>query len=116
VKQTLRFSYEDLAKISDIVAAIKMEIKKTCPALITDGSRPFRVHFKDFQPDHLEVGVDCHFDLPPMGNVFWENRQEVLLAISKATQCLGVQFAVPNFLAKNVDVTVSSLSFPPPAP
>jgi small-conductance mechanosensitive channel len=71
VKQKVRFSYEDMHKIPEIIQAIKYEIKASCPKLIVDGSRPFRVHWRDFQDDHLEVVIDSHFNLPPTGNLYW---------------------------------------------
>lgn len=39
VKQELRISYDDAEKIPTLLQAIKEEIKKDCPKLITDGSR-----------------------------------------------------------------------------
>ena len=71
VKQKIRFSYDDIQKVPEIVQVIKYEIKASCPKLIVDGSRPFRVHWREFQDDHLEVVIDSHFNLPPTGNVYW---------------------------------------------
>jgi len=55
VKQTLRFHYEDAAEIPALLEDIRTEIKKACPRLITDNSRPFRVFWTNFNEDHLEV-------------------------------------------------------------
>ena len=42
VKQELRVSYTDAAKIPNFLAAIKEEIQISCPKLVTDGTSPFR--------------------------------------------------------------------------
>lgn len=104
VTQTLRFNYEDLNELPDVLASIKDEIIEACPALITDGSRPFRAHWREYQDDHLQVVVDCHFNIPPTGNVYWDNRQAVLEAIARGAAKHNVQFAIPSSLSKNVDV------------
>jgi hypothetical protein len=94
VKQTLRISYDDAEKIPKLIANIKQEIKSSCPKLITDGSRAFRVHWQNFEDDHLQVVVDCHFTIKPTGDEYYDNRQEVLNAIFRAVKKTGVQFEV----------------------
>lgn len=64
VKQQLWFAYDDLDKLPTVIENIKMEIGASCPSLITDGSRPFRVIWSDYRDDHLEVSVDCRFRHP----------------------------------------------------
>jgi len=70
VTQTLRFHYEDADKMPALLESIKKEIQKSCPKLITDGSRPFRVFWTSFNEDHLEVVVNTHFYIPPGGYVY----------------------------------------------
>ena len=43
VTQTLAIRYEDLHKLPQLAADIKEEIRQSCPTLIDDGFRPFRV-------------------------------------------------------------------------
>jgi small-conductance mechanosensitive channel len=106
VKQTLWFKYDDIDKMEAIVKAIKDEIQTSCPKLITDGSRPFRVHFSDFKDDHFEVAVDVNFNFSPAkGDEYLDNRQVVLQAIARAVEKNGVEFALPNRLNKNLDIT-----------
>lgn len=93
VKQTLRFNYRDADKIPDVLDSIKSEIKQACPRLITDGTRPFRAFWTGYKDDHLEVVVDTHHNLAPMGDAYWQNRQNVLLAISRAVKSHGLEFA-----------------------
>mmetsp|Transcript_2922 Transcript_2922/g.4947 ORF Transcript_2922/g.4947 Transcript_2922/m.4947 type:complete len:476 (-) Transcript_2922:113-1540(-) len=95
VKQTLRFSYKDVKKMPELMQAMKEEIKKSCPTLIVDGSRPFRAHWRDFSESWLEVVVDAHFDTRPTGDVYYDLRQDVLVAIARAAEKLGVQFTLP---------------------
>lgn len=95
VKQELRVSYDDAAKIPKLLDSIKEEIKKDCPKLITDGSRPFRANWRGYEVDHLQVVVDCHFTIKPTGNEYWENRQTMLEAINRAAEKSGVQFYGP---------------------
>lgn len=94
VKQTLRFEYKDGCKLPLVLKDIKKEITAACPELISDGSRPFRAHFTSFGPDHLEVRVDCHFEVKPVGDDYWDNRQRVLLAIQKAVKKHDMEFAI----------------------
>jgi len=95
VKQTLRFSYKDVKKMPTLMRAIKEEIRRTCPTLIVDGSRPFRAHWRDFSESWLEVVIDAHFDTRPTGDVYYDLRQNVLVAIAKAAEDLGVEFTLP---------------------
>ena len=92
VKQTLRVSYDDATKIPKLLEAIKEEIKKDCPKLITDGSRPFRAHWRNYEDDHLQVVVEAHFMIKPTGGEYWDNRQTMLEAINRAAKKAGVQF------------------------
>lgn len=94
VKQTLRFEYKDADRLPLLVKDIKKEIMAACPELITDESRPFRVHFTGYGPDHLQVRVNAHFDIKPVGDEYWENRQRVLMAIRKAVKQHDMEFAI----------------------
>lgn len=57
-----------------------------------DGSRPFRCYWTSFQADHLEVMLDAHFRIKPVGDAYHENRQQVLQAIHRAVKKNNVQF------------------------
>lgn len=92
IKHVLRVPYGDIAKLESLVEDIKSEIKEACPKVITDGSRPFRAYFTAFKEDHLQVTVDTHYDLPPMGEVFFKNQHDCLLAIARAAKRNDVEF------------------------
>jgi small-conductance mechanosensitive channel len=92
VKQTLRFAYKDSNKLPQLVDDIKTEIRASCPSVITDRSRPFRCFWTGFQGDHLEVTVDAHFRIEPVGDVYFENQQRVLQAIDRAVKNNNMDF------------------------
>jgi len=100
VKTTLFFAYDDLDKLQAVIANIKSEIGDSCNNLITDGSRPFRVTWTDYKDDHVEVLVQCHFRHPPASDVYWNTRQDVLLAIARAAKKADVPFDIPNVRVK----------------
>jgi small-conductance mechanosensitive channel len=93
VQQTLRFRYQDADIIPDLVEEIREEIKSSCPRLITDGTRPFRVVWTNYNEDHLEVVVNTHHYIAPLGDAYWINRQNVLQAIQRAVKKFGIEFA-----------------------
>jgi small-conductance mechanosensitive channel len=92
VRQVLRFRYQDADHFDQLLPDILKEIKDSCPKAFTDGSAPFRAYWTDFKENHLAVTVEAHFDLPPMGERFWANKQECLQAIHRAVQRHDVQF------------------------
>ena len=94
VEQTLRISYENVHLIPELLDRIRDEIKDACPRLITDGSRPFRVFFVNYGRDHLEIRINAHFRIAPLGDAYWINRQNVLTAIYKAVKESNASFAV----------------------
>lgn len=81
---------------------IKAEVKASCPRLNTE-SRPFRVHWREYESDHLGLTVDARFNLPPTGDVYWDNRQEVLLAVARAAERNDVEFALPTIQINSGD-------------
>lgn len=92
--QTLRFDYDDADKINDIIDAIRKEIRETCPVVVTDGSRPFRVFWSSYGESALEVLIDVRMAVPPLGDKHLEARQSVLLAIQRALNKVGVKLVV----------------------
>lgn len=99
VTQTLWFSYKDIDKMPAVMEAIKQEVNATCGEFaITDGSRPFRAHWRDFKDDHLEVVVDFHFNIKAATQAYWDNRQRVLEAIATAVKKMGVEFTLPSMI------------------
>lgn len=91
VTQTLRFDYKDADKIPSIINEIRREIRESCPRVVTDGSRPCRVFWSNYGETSLEVIVDVRIKSPPIGDTFFEGRQEILMAINRALNRLGVE-------------------------
>jgi Mechanosensitive ion channel len=84
VKQVLRLRHDDADKIPLLLSRLQYELRQSCPELITDGSRPFRVHWTAMNDNHCEVTVDTRHRVKPTGDVYLDNRQVVLLAIHRA--------------------------------
>lgn len=103
VTQTLRFPYEALPIMPQLLESIKQEIEAACPDLITDGTRPYRANMNAFNADHIEVVVDTRYNLPPIGKVYFDNRQKVLEAIAIAVSKHNVKFAVPEYHIVNTN-------------
>jgi hypothetical protein len=73
-------------KIKQLLEDIKREIRSACPMLIDDSSEPFRVHWTDLDGDKAVISIESHYRIPRLGNEYWENRQELLAAISRAVE------------------------------
>ena len=96
VKTVLYFDYSDMQKLPALIKDIKEEVKANCPALITDGSRPFRVHWTDITDDCLAVTCDLHFEVKPYGDPYLNTKQQALEAIGQALAKNKVELAVPR--------------------
>jgi small-conductance mechanosensitive channel len=92
VKQTLKLNASDASKVPALLDDIKCEIRTQCPAVITDGSRPFRATWTSMENNKIEIVVDAHFRIKPVGDSYWKNRQTVLQAIDQAAKNSGVSF------------------------
>lgn len=93
VKQMLRFQFSALHNAGELVEEIKSQIQQTTDKLITDGSRPFRVHWTGFGEEWLEVTVDCRLNIPPFTDEYYDTRQKILQAIAKASEKCHARFA-----------------------
>ena len=101
-KFQLRFNLHDMYRIDEIAEAIRKELIESCPKLITDGSRPFRVMWTDICEDHIVLTVDTHHNVPPACNAYWKTREQVLLSISNATKKVKAKFAMPVQVSASV--------------
>ena len=95
VKTTFAVRYRDIDRIPALIENIKVAIVEDCEKLITDGSRPFWVHWRDFEADHITVTVDVHFDIRHGTTAYYDVRMKVLQSIKKATTNTGIPFAMP---------------------
>jgi small-conductance mechanosensitive channel len=91
VEQSLRFDHSTIDTIPRLVKEIKSEIKAACPKLISDSSRPFRVHWTEYGESFLQIDIDTRFNIKPHSDEYYDNKQEVLLAISRAIRKCNVR-------------------------
>ena len=99
VKQTLLFKYDEstFEKLPELLDDIRNEIASACPTLIKDGSRPLRLHMTNILGDQVEVVIDTHYRIKPVGDAYWDNRQQVLMAIGRAVKRSKLEFtAMPE--------------------
>ena len=96
VKQILRFKYSDLEKLPMVLEDIKRGIQANCPKLITDGSKPFQALLTQYEADHVQAVINCHFDIEPTSGESAEMRQMVMLSIAEATKRNDIEFAIPS--------------------
>jgi len=99
VLTTLRFEYADIQKLPHALGAVKEEIAEACPTLIKEG-KPFQAMISSFEFDHVEVIVTTYYNLPPTGEEFWKNRQEMFLAIDRGVMKSKLQYAKPIYRVK----------------
>jgi len=94
VQQELRFDFSCMKVASKLVREIQFEIKDACKdKLITDGSRPFRVHFTGFGEQWLEITVDARLKISPYTDEYYEVRQDIMLGIVRAAERCDATFA-----------------------
>ena len=88
-----------MRRLPAVLEAIKAEIQRNCPRLIIDGSKPFRAVLTAYEPDHVRVEVDCHFEINPGSGEYVETRQQVLLSIANAVKESEIEFALPSMVS-----------------
>ena len=91
VSQTLQLPYSTIDNLQKVLDDIKAEIRASCPSVITDGSHPFQCYWVNFGKDILEIKVNAHFRIPPVGDAYYENRQQCLMAIDRAIRGNGIE-------------------------
>lgn len=101
VKQWIYFDFKDIDKIPAVIQDIKVEIAKSCPKLVVDGSRPFWCHWREFKQEKLEVVVDTHFTIRHGNTEYFDTKQKVLEAIARAAKKNDIRFALPVLSIRN---------------
>ena len=94
VYQKLRFTYDALDQMPELISEIKSGIIKSCPTLVNNVSSPFYVHFNSFEERYLEVIVDVRFKVKADSNEHHQVKEDVLTAIGKAARTCNAQFYV----------------------
>jgi small-conductance mechanosensitive channel len=96
VQVTLDISYSEMGKIKQLVGDIRANLLDTLDVydtLITDGSRPFRVHWREVTDTSLQVVVDTHLRVKPFSDDYWNTRQEIFFAIGRAAEKNKINFS-----------------------
>ncbi|KAL3901261.1 MAG: hypothetical protein SGARI_006098, partial [Bacillariaceae sp.] len=99
VQVTLDISYQEIPKLPALVNQIKDNIVEAArmtgseDSLVMDGSRPFRVHWREMKEWSVQVVIDTHLRVRPLSNEYWDLRQAILFAISRATEANNIKFA-----------------------
>lgn len=96
LKHTVRFRYDDIEKLPDVLKDIKEEIRLSCPKLAT--KRPFHAVLISYEADHINCMVLAHFDIQPSTGAFINNRHDFLLAIARAMRKHNISFALPAMI------------------
>ena len=91
VKQSLRLDHSAIDTIPLLIEEIKAEIKDACPKLVCDRSHPLRVHWTEYGKGFLQVDVDAKLNVAPHSDDYYDNKQKILLAMSRAIKKCGVK-------------------------
>lgn len=84
-REDFKLPFQSNEKVDQLICDIKDEIRAACPKLCDNDVLPFRVHWTDFDgQDSMVVTVDCHFTIKRLGTEYWDNRQHILEAVSRA--------------------------------
>ena len=116
---TLRFEYKDIQQIPKTLQLVKEEIAKACPTLIKEG-KPFRGMISSFERDYVEATINCSFELPPTGEAFWANREQMVstynfwVLLCSLSPLINFHCTIPQFLAIDRGVNKSGISYATP--
>lgn len=94
VKQKLNFKYNDMEKLPALIEEIKRAVAGNCEFVISDGSKPFRVHFSKFGDSCLEVVVDVRMSVTPDSDYYHACKEKVLWVVASAVKRKNMEFAV----------------------
>mmetsp|Transcript_48805 Transcript_48805/g.118108 ORF Transcript_48805/g.118108 Transcript_48805/m.118108 type:complete len:430 (-) Transcript_48805:228-1517(-) len=100
VQLTLELSYQDMEKIPNLVKDMKEQIEHGVMILtgdehtiVRDGTRPYRVHWRDVTYRGIQIVVDIHLRMPPNKDLYFDTRQAILIAISKSCSKHDITYA-----------------------
>lgn len=118
VQVTLDISYQEIPKLPMLVNQIKKNIVDELAtthsedALVMDGSRPFRVHWREMKEWSVQVVIDTHLRVRPFSDEYWNLRQSILIAVSKATEAYNIKFAYKDKNKMTPANTMPGLMYP----
>jgi hypothetical protein len=87
-------------KVPALVADIKDQMEHDVMILtgneytiVRDGTRPYRVHWRDVTYRGIQIVIDVHLRMPPNKDLYFDTRQAILMAISKACNKHSIRYA-----------------------
>jgi len=88
VSQEITLPNRGTKRIEKVLQDIKEGIREICPELMEEeDTRALLVHWTDFvKPDSVVIKIQCHFRIPRLSDEYWENRQNVLIAVNRAVE------------------------------
>ncbi len=96
VKTSLRIRYRDIDKIQEFADSIKDTIKDDLEdQVVTDGTRPFWVHWRDYNEDHLDITIDVHLNVPLGTTRYYDTRMKVMDCLRKSAEKSNIKYAMP---------------------
>jgi len=104
VKQALAISCDDVDKLPKLTNDIKTEIRRSCPTLVDDGSRGFSVFFTDYKDKSVTVAVSAYFRTRPFTEEYQVVKQEVVLAIERATKKRNINYSFVNWQLSGIPI------------
>jgi small conductance mechanosensitive channel len=104
VKQALAVPYDDIDKLPKLMGDIKAEIRKSCPTLVDDGSRGFTVFFTEYKDTSVTVSVSAYFRTRPFSEEYLVVKQDVMMAIRRATEKNNVKFSYVNWSQSGIPI------------
>jgi len=84
VKQDVHIDYSGSDKVINLVEKLKHDIIASCPKVISDGSKPFRVHWTSLGKQSATISVSLVLDVPPCSEEYYDLQQVVLTTIANA--------------------------------
>lgn len=82
VKQDVHIDYSGSDQVINLVEQLKYDIIASCPKVISDGSKPFRVHWTSLGEDSATISVSLVLDVPPCSEEYYDLQQVVLTTIA----------------------------------
>jgi small-conductance mechanosensitive channel len=104
VKQAVAIAYNDVDKLPTLMDDIKTEIRRSCPTLVDDGSRAFAVFFTDYKDSSVTVSVSAYFRTRPFSEEYQVVKQDVLMAIRRATTKNNVSFSYVSWSQSGIPI------------
>lgn len=92
MKQDISIEYSSSDEVISFVEQLKLDIIASCPKVICDGSKPFRVHWTSIGNESATISVSLVLDVPPCSEEYYDLQQVVLKTIANAAGSCKTKF------------------------